>query len=226
MIDDRILLSIIIPTLNEADTIVDTLSALPDDSRVEIIISDGGSCDATCSLAKPRSHKLIHSESGRALQMNCGAEVASGRYLLFLHADTQLPQDFLSFLMCAEQQERDWGFFRVSFTTNQWLLNWVARLMNIRSRMTRIATGDQAIFLSRDYWTQLGGFEPIPLMEDVELCKRLRKMSSPYVMKQPLKTSSRRWETSGIKKTILLMWRLRLLYFLGVKPERLAKAYR
>lgn len=216
--------SIIIPVLNEADSIVDTLQQLKEklrDYTAEIILVDGGSADNTVELATPYVDRVVVSEQGRAVQMNAGAEVASGDYLVFLHCDTSLPESPFPFL----REYPVWGFYRVRLSGDAWPFRMIERMMTIRSSLTRVATGDQCIFVSRPVFVDIGGFTNIPLMEDVEISKRLRRLAPPWVVKKPVVTSSRRWEHHGVLKTILLMWYLRALYFCGVKPSVLVKKY-
>jgi rSAM/selenodomain-associated transferase 2 len=210
---------------NEAAVIEQTLQPLQRfrEQGVELIVVDGGSKDSTEDVAKPLVDLYLHSEKGRACQMNHGAAHASGQVLLFLHSDTLLPDDFLTPFFVVK--EKLWGFFPVRLSGAHWLLRCVEKSMNLRSRLTRVATGDQTIWVTRSLWSDVGGFQSIPLMEDVELSKRLRKIESPLVADQPVVTSSRRWESRGVVGTILLMWRLRLLYFLGVSPSYLAARY-
>lgn len=217
-------ISIIIPVLNEADGIEQTLRDLSAtiNGTCEVIVVDGGSEDDTFTLAQPLVDTITNTK-GRALQMNAGAELASGQVLLFLHSDTRLPENFhaISQAITAAQ----WGFFTVRLSGQSLWFRLIARMMNLRSRLTHVATGDQCLFVSRQLFNQLGGYADIPLMEDVELCKRLRQHYSPVVIKSKVTTSSRRWEKNGIIKTILLMWRLRLEYFLGISPHKLAARY-
>ncbi|MDH5545553.1 MAG: TIGR04283 family arsenosugar biosynthesis glycosyltransferase [Gammaproteobacteria bacterium] len=220
--------SIVIPTYNEAANIEATLRGLQQwrQQGHEIIVVDGGSDDGTVALASPHADMAFVGPKGRARQMNTGASKASGDIILFLHADTQLPNHAVN-IVCngLEQTGRNWGRFDVRLSGSHWLLRIVEMLMNIRSRFSGIATGDQAIFVRRSLFQQLKGYAEIPLMEDIELSRRLKRISRPYCISQALTTSSRRWERRGIARTILLMWRLRLAYFLGVSPERLARQY-
>lgn len=221
-------LSIIIPALNEAAYIHSTLAALQPlrKSGHEIILIDGGSNDNTCELAAPWIDHLQQAPPCRAVQMNAGAVLATGDILLFLHADTYLPPGAgCSVIEALRQPEKAWGRFNVQFTGHAWLLKLVATIMNLRSCLSGIATGDQAIFIKRGLFITLGGYPDIPLMEDIALCKYLRRHSRPVCLKQRLTTSSRRWEKNGILKTIVLMWRLRLAYFLGANPRDLVKYY-
>lgn len=219
-------ISIIIPVLNEADTIeqaLKNLSSIAGDC-CEIIVVDGGSDDNTVALAKPLVDKTITTKnSGRALQMNAGASAASGHSLLFLHCDTRLPGNFFKISKIITTAR--WGFFMVRLSGHSRWFRLVEAMMNIRSRVSRVATGDQGLFLSRQCFDELSGFADMAIMEDVELCKRLRRCSPPVVIGNKLVTSSRRWEKNGIVKTIVLMWWLRLLYFLGAPPDKLVSYY-
>jgi rSAM/selenodomain-associated transferase 2 len=222
-------ISIIIPTLNESDNIVATLDRLKP-FRIdghEVIIVDGGSKDETVRLATSRSDKVITSAPGRAQQMNLGANQASGNVLWFLHADTLAPDNAAQLILAAiENKNNQWGRFDIRLSGELLLLRIVERLMNLRSRITGIATGDQGIFVRHEVFESIGGFKPIPLMEDLDISKRLKKLSRPCILDEKLITSSRRWEKNGVLRTILLMWRLRLAYALGVSPEKLAHNYK
>ncbi len=221
-------LSIIVPVLDEAAGIVATLQALSPLRAAghEVIVVDGGSRDATPTLAAPLADAVLASERGRARQMNTGAAAAQGDVLLFLHADTQLPPQADVHLLQAVAEGARWGRFDVRISGRSRWLPVVARLMNGRSRLTGIATGDQGIFVRADLFVQLGGFAAQPLMEDIELCRRLRRISPPACLKERVLTSGRRWETRGVWRTIVLMWRLRWRYWRGEAPEVLARAYR
>ena len=220
-------LSIIIPALNEADALRTLLPALfLQQESVEVIVADGGSWDQTPAVVTQCGAQLIVAECGRALQMNAGAAAAGGDILLFLHADSQLPANAFQLVEEAMARGELWGRFDLHLSGKHWLLRVVERLINWRSCLSGIATGDQAIFLRRETFESLGGYAEIPLMEDVELSKRLKRLAAPCCIRQPLTTSSRRWEHYGIVRTILLMWQMRLAYFLGVSPESLAQRYR
>ena len=219
-------LSIILPVLNEASGIAATLTALQPlrASGHELIVVDGGSADATALLASIDADQVINSARGRARQMNAGAAAASGDGLLFLHADTRLPAQADNLIQSA-LQDRLWGRFDVEISGRPALLRVVAGMMNRRSRLTGIATGDQAIFMTRAAFDAAGGFPDQPLMEDIELSKRLKRLGPPACLCQQVVTSGRRWEQHGVWRTILLMWRLRFDYWRGVPAERLAARY-
>ncbi len=221
-------LSIIIPTLNEAESIAAALAGVQPLRHAghEVIVVDGGSDDATATLAAPLADKLLRSPRGRALQMNAGVIAAQGDILLFLHADTRLPTHADQLIFAGlRRSARGWGRFDVRLSGAQPLLRVVETLMNWRSRLTGIATGDQAIFVRRALFEKVGGFPEIPLMEDIALARALKKCGPPLCLKQRVLTSSRRWEQHGILRTIFLMWRLRLAYALGTDPAQLVKRY-
>ena len=221
-------LSIIVPVLNEAEHIEATLGGLaPLRQRgVEVLVVDGGSHDETPRLARAQASAVWTAPRGRARQMNAGAAQAQADVLLFLHADTTLPPDADRLVCHAINAGAAWGRFDVHITGKAWLLRVVAALMNARSRWSGIATGDQALFVRRDVFERLGGFPDQPLMEDIELSKRLCQVSRPACLRAKVSTSGRRWESRGVWRTIFLMWRLRWRYWRGEAPERLAKAYR
>ena len=225
----RTALSVVVPVLDEADGIRATLDALrPLRARgIEVIVADGGSTDGTVSGCAGRGSEGIAAPRGRAAQMNAGAAAARGNVLLFLHADTLLPADADErVLEGLSASGRCWGRFDVRIDGTSRLLAVVAWMMNRRSRWSGIATGDQAIFVTREAFDAVGGFPPQPLMEDLEFWTRLRRRGPPHCLRARVHTSGRRWERRGVWRTIALMWRLRLLYWLGVNPERLARAYR
>lgn len=222
------MVSIIIPALNEAATIVATLTSLQRwrGRAAEIIVVDGGSTDDTAALAKPLADHVVTARRGRASQMNAGAAIAQGDVLLFLHADTQLPADGVERARAAlARGDRVWGRFDVRISSRRPGLWLVARTMNLRSRLSGIATGDQAMFVRRREFDMVGGFPDIPLMEDIALSQALRRLSWPACLAAPAVTSGRRWERRGLLRTIWLMWRLRLAYYLGADPSDLAVRY-
>jgi len=222
-------LSIIIPMYNEALGIASTLAALaPLRARgVEVIVADGGSSDESRALAGALADAVLCTPRGRAVQMNAGAAAARGAVLLFLHADTGLP-DGADCLIAAgmARSGKLWGRFDVRIVGKPIMLRVIAAMMNLRSRLSGIATGDQAIFVRRDTFLAVGGFPIQPLMEDIALSQRLHKHSAPLCLRQRVSTSGRRWESCGVWSTIWLMWRLRLRYWLGVPADTLAKEYR
>jgi len=221
-------LSIIIPCLNEAGVIVDTLKALePLRARgSEVIVVDGGSTDDTVERARRLADLVLAAQRGRALQMNAGAARAQGTILLFLHADSVPPPGADALVVDGlTRTRRNWGRFDARIAGVHPLLRVVEWTMNHRSRLTGIATGDQGIFVTRTLFSAAGGYPEIPLMEDLALTKRLRRFGAPLCLKHRVTTSARRWESNGVLRTILLMWRLRLAYWLGADPKRLAMRY-
>lgn len=221
-------LSIIVPMLNEAAGIGATLAALAAlrARGAELIVVDGGSGDRSVALAQAWADQVLTSAPGRARQMNAGAAVASGDTLLFLHADTQLPADADDLIAQAMHRGARWGRFDVDIVGRAGMLRVIATLMNCRSRWTGIATGDQALFVARALFTRIGGFPDQPLMEDIELSTRLRRIAWPACLRARVSTSGRRWETRGVWRTIVLMWRLRWRYWRGASAHHLAQHYR
>ncbi len=217
-------ISVVVPVLDEAACIVACLESLQSlrTEGHEVIVVDGGSRDASAELAAPLADRVLRAPRGRARQMNAGARAAHGEVLLFLHADTRLPADAGRSVLAGGE----WGRFDVEIDGRHPLLPLVARMMNLRSRLTGIATGDQAIFVRRALFERLGGYAEIPLMEDIELSRRLRRVARPVRPPSRVVTSGRRWESRGVLRTVLLMWRLRLAYSLGADPRRLAERYR
>lgn len=217
--------SIIIPTLNEEQCIVDCLTALqPSRDCCEIIVVDGGSTDNTMKLAQPLVDTVLLSKKGRAIQMNVGAKNTEGDVLIFLHADTFLSDDALNQIAQAINHQQ-WGRFDVKLSGSHPMLKMVAFFMNWRSRITGIATGDQVIFVTKRLFEFVGQYPVMPLMEDIALCQKLKQISSPVCLKAKVISSARRWEQFGVFKTILLMWSLRFRYFLGADPQTLALLY-
>ncbi len=221
-------LSIIIPVLDEEASIADALAALaPLRQRgAEVIVVDGGSRDRSAELAGPFADQVIAAPRGRGAQMNAGAAAAAGDVLLFLHADTRLPPEadrmILDGLNASSWQ---WGRFDVRIAGRSPLLPVIAGFMNWRSLLTGIATGDQAMFASRAAFAVAGGFPDIPLMEDIELSRRLKRVSRPLCLAARVTTSGRRWDERGVIRTVLLMWRLRLAHHFGTEPAALARRY-
>ena len=222
-------LSVILPVLNEASIAVSALQALQPlrSAGHELILVDGGSTDDSPVLAGPLVDRIETAAPGRARQMNAGAAVARGAVFWFLHLDTQVVAGAADQILDGlEASGKGWGRFDVRLSGRHPLLRLVERLMNLRSRWSGIATGDQGIFVRRELFRKLGGYREIPLMEDIALSRDLKRFGRPLCLKSPLTTSSRRWERQGVLRTILLMWRLRIAYFLGADPVVLANAYR
>ncbi len=220
-------ISIILPVLNEVLGLAAALEALAPlrTGGAEVIVVDGGSSHRSAEIAAPYADWVLSAPRGRASQMNAGAAVAHGRVLLFLHADTRLPESADRLIIQAVASGRHWGRFDVCIEGNSAWLPVVAKTMNWRSRLTGIATGDQAIFVSREAFHAARGFPDIPLMEDIALSRRLLNIGRPACLVAAVATSGRRWETHGVLRTILLMWWLRLRYFFGSDLRRLALAY-
>lgn len=221
-------LSIIIPVLNEATALPALLAHAQrlHTAGAEVIFVDGGSQDASRQLIEAAGLRCLSSPRGRARQMNVGAQAATGCTLLFLHADTRLPTDALLAVQAARQAGAQWGRFDVRISGKPRMLRVVAALMNRRSRLSGIATGDQALFVQHALFDTIGGFPEQDLMEDVELSKRLLRHSRPACLRQRVETSGRRWEHYGVWRTIVLMWRLRFDYWRGIPAARLAERYR
>ncbi|MFV0279209.1 MAG: TIGR04283 family arsenosugar biosynthesis glycosyltransferase [Rhodoblastus sp.] len=219
--------SIIVPVLNEAGDVLGRLAALAPlrAQDAEVIVVDGGSVDETQERATPFCDRLVVAPRGRAAQMNAGAALASGDILLFLHLDTALPSDALRFVRAGLAAGPVWGRFDVRILGAHPLLPVVAALMNLRSRATGIATGDQAMFVTRAAFRHIGGFPAIALMEDIALSKALKRLSAPLCLAARVSTSGRRWDRNGFWRTVYLMWRLRLAYFCGADPAALARIY-
>ncbi|MCV6636738.1 TIGR04283 family arsenosugar biosynthesis glycosyltransferase [Candidatus Albibeggiatoa sp. nov. NOAA] len=222
------LLSIIIPTFNAQTSIIDTLTPLQmlREQGHEVIVVDGGSEDDTCQLAAPLADNVVTSLRGRAQQMNLGAQVAKGKVLVFLTVDTFLPEyaDWM-ILVCLYSDRKDWGRFDIRLEGKKPSLRMVESLANLRSRLTGIATGEQAIFVKRNVFEQMQGFPEIPVLEDISLSRQLRRKSRPVCLKNKVIVSERRWAEKGLMRTIMRMWRLRFAYALGVSPWTLEKRF-
>ena len=219
-------ISVVIPTLNEADTILNTLNALHPwrERGHQVIVVDASSADGTAIKAGPMADLVLSSDRGRATQMNTGAERAEGDVLLFLHADTLLPDNADQFILNA-LTKRSWGRFNISFSSPRFIFKIIAFMMNHKSCITSVATGDQAIFVTKKQFEDVGRFPQQGLMEDIQLSVALRRHSRAVCLPQKVVTSSRRWEQNGVIKTILLMWFLRIAYFSGVSSNRLKHWY-
>jgi rSAM/selenodomain-associated transferase 2 len=217
--------SIIVPVLNEQVRIAALLRQLRALGPAQVVVVDGGSRDATAEVARPLCDRLVESAPGRARQMNAGAAVASGDVLWFVHADSRLPADALGQIGKALAAGAVWGRFDVRLSGDRPLYRVIAFCMNRRSRLTGICTGDQSLFVRRDAFERVRGYPDQPLMEDIELSRRLKRFAPPAALPGPLVTSSRRWDTRGVWRTIGLMWRLRFAYALGADPARLHRRY-
>ena len=230
-------ISVIIPTLNEERTVMVTLAHTARLGFDELIVVDGGSHDRTLALVETYRLRTQHSAlspiqlvtapPGRARQMNEGAKASCGEILLFLHADTQLPGDAKPIIDTTLADRRMvGGRFDVRFDRPSMWGTIISRMMNWRSRLSGLATGDQALFVRRSIFEQMGGFADMQLMEDIEFSRRLKRKGATAALTATVTTSSRRWEQQGFLRTILLMWTLRFLYWAGVSPSHLAHWYK
>ncbi len=218
--------SVVIPTLNEAGNIGQTLVQVRRAGECQIVVVDGGSSDRTCEIARSYADLVLSSLRGRGRQMNVGAQAAAGEVLLFLHADTVLPQGFPEMLAQAlADQKVVAGRFDVLLDAPGWPFRVIETFMNLRSRLTRISTGDQAIFVRRQTFLAVGGYPEVELMEDLELSRKLKRAGHVACLRAQVRTSARRWQRDGVMKTIVLMWTLRLGHFLGIPPEHLKAFY-
>jgi rSAM/selenodomain-associated transferase 2 len=219
-------ISVVIPALNEEKTIAATLTALMALNPHEVIVIDGGSSDRTREISAQMGAVVIIGAPGRARQMNRGAAEATGDILLFLHADTRLPPVALYDIVVALEDPRYLGGrFDVDLDGNHWLLKIIGTMINHRSRITKVGTGDQAIFVRREVFARMGGFPDIPLMEDIAFCRALKRLGGIACLRSRVLTSARRWETEGVWRTVIKMWTLKLLYFAGVSPVTLKRFY-
>ena len=223
----RPVLGIVMPVLDEAGTLSPRLRALQALRRrgVQVVVVDGGSQDGTPAIAREHADLVLSAPRGRAAQMNAGAAACPAEVLLFLHADTALPDQADALVRRAARDPSAWGRFDVRIDSPRRALRLVEHMMNLRSRWTGIATGDQAMFVRRELFDQVGGFPDLPLMEDIALSRLLKRHARPVCLRQRVSTSARRWERHGVWRTVLLMWRLRLAYFLGADPRQLAIRY-
>jgi rSAM/selenodomain-associated transferase 2 len=220
-------ISVVVPTLDEAPSLAQTLIAARERGAGEIIVADGESRDATRDVAARLADAVVVAPRGRATQMNAGAAAAHGDVLLFLHADTRLPDGFAGAVAQALADPGVvGGYFAVALDAPGWRYRLIAGLISTRSRLTGVATGDQAIFVRRAVFDALGGFARLPLMEDIDLVRRLKRRGRVAALRERVVTSARRWERRGVWRTVLLMWTLRLAYYAGVSPDTLARWYR
>jgi rSAM/selenodomain-associated transferase 2 len=220
--------SIVVPVLDEAEGIAAALASLAPLRRRghEVIVVDGGSADGTPALACAGADRVVSAPRGRASQMNSGAALARGEVLLFLHADTRIPQDAdARVLKGLAESTRQWGRFDVRIEGRSRLFPLIGFFMNLRSRATGIATGDQAMFVRREAFERVGGFPQLELMEDIALSRALKRLSPPVCLGAEAVTSGRRWERCGVLRTVFFMWRLRLAFFFGASPVNLARRY-
>jgi rSAM/selenodomain-associated transferase 2 len=218
-------LSIIIPVLNEADCLDRGLARLFTlqwvTNHAEVIISDGGSNDGSLDIANRYPCSIVHSNAGRATQMNAASKTAQGKFLLFLHADSTLPEDFNRFI----DADAKWGFFRLRLNDDAFVYRIIEAAINLRTRVSQVAGGDQGLYFKRHFFESLNAYPKIPLMEDIAICKTARRLAKPLIIGSAISSSNRRWRDNGIVKTMLLMWSLRFAYWLGVDPRRLHKIY-
>ena len=221
-------ISVIVPVFNEYEQLPVLISSLTQlcTSVHELIIVDGGSTDGTQAKLTEAGFKPLVSAYGRAKQMNFGAMAATGDLLWFIHADTQFVASIDNYVNVLGNAKKSWGRFNIILSGENNIYRWVEWFINMRSALTGIATGDQGIFIQRKLFYSIGQYDDIPIMEDVNFCKKLKKVLPPEIVTRPLlMTSSRRWEECGVFSTIILMWKMRLLYFLGVSAEKLVRMY-
>ena len=220
-------ISVVIPTLNEAANIAETLASVQAASNVEVIVVDGGSSDETVEIARSHGAKILETSGGRARQMNLGAAAARGEVLLFLHGDTRLPQDYDKAIHHAlNRPGAVAGAFRLRIRGNRTGIRFIERTANWRSRLLGMPYGDQAIFVGSGLFRSLGGFPELPIMEDVELMGRLRRLGRVVIASASVLTSDRRWQALGVWRTTLTNYVILIGYFLGASPSRLARWYR
>jgi rSAM/selenodomain-associated transferase 2 len=221
-------ISVIIPVYNEKGRLPVLLEKLAPviDNGHEIIVVDGGSTDGTCENLSDSAASMVHSDKGRSRQMNAGAHQACGDIFWFLHVDSDFPVPVDAYIQTlVKLGEMQWGRFDVSLSGSRMIFRIIETMMNLRSRLTGISTGDQGLFVHNSLFNDIGGFADIAIMEDIEICKRLKKKSRPINATIRLQSSSRRWQKHGVLSTILLMWKMRILFFIGVDTAKLARLY-
>lgn len=223
--------SVVIPVLNESASIQQCFTDVEQlvnasENSIEVIFVDGGSQDDTCQQIAASGFQLVVSSKGRARQMNAGAQSCRGQIVVFLHADTRVYPGLVDDILKACQQGAMWGRFNVRIDGGHWMFNVIATMINWRSKLTKVATGDQVIWVEKETFDAVDGYREMPLMEDVELSKRLRSHYKMFAHSRTVITSGRRWLKFGIWKTIFLMWSLRFDYWRGIDVERLARRYR
>ncbi len=227
------MISVIVPLYNEGENLARLVSSLDTLGGIdEVILVDASDADGSVEIfenIQVDSSSLFRflkaDVPGRGAQMNQGARISTGEVLLFLHCDTCLPGNAAVLVKNALSSSRQWGRFRVELDDQGWMFRVIEEMINLRSRVRRLATGDQAMFLSRTAFERVNGFPEIPLMEDIEISRRLSALSPPSLIDEPVLTSARRWQNRGITRTIFLMWKLRFLYWVGVSPDKLARIY-
>jgi rSAM/selenodomain-associated transferase 2 len=219
-------ISVVVPMLNEERTIAATLLALTQLKPHELILVDGGSSDGTPTICRQFNVEVLTAPRGRAAQMNYGARRATGNVLLFLHADTRLPPTAFDDIRDALGDPRFvGGRFDIQLDGDHWMLRVIGAMISLRSRLSKVGTGDQGIFVRREVFQRMGGFPEIPLMEDIALCRALKRLGEVACLRSKVITSARRWESDGVWRTIFRMWMLKSLYLMGVSPVRLKKFY-
>ena len=219
-------LSVVVPTLDEAEALPASLAAARQPGVHEVIVVDGGSRDGTLAVARARADRVLEAPRGRARQMNAGAAAARGDVLLFLHADTRVPAGYARAVARALADPAVvGGRFDVRLDAAGLAYRALGRLISLRSRLTRVATGDQAIFVRRAVFERVGGYPLVPLMEDVALSRAMKRVGPIACLRDTVTTSARRWQRHGLARTVVLMWALRAAYYAGVPPARLARVY-
>ncbi len=220
-------IAIVIPVRNEAAMLPQALQRLKALQGVdEIVFVDGESSDGSAALIQAAGFICLLSTAGRAKQMNMGTAQTKSEIILYLHVDTAISSSHISDIKKTYNQAFAYGRFDVSLSNKRLTYRIISFFINLRSCLSKVATGDQGIFVRRTMFEAVGGYPEIPLMEDIALTKALRRKGKVLCLRNKLETSSRRWEQHGVMRTVWLMWKLRFLYWLGVSPEKLAGMYR